>query len=100
MCGFLKDMNKPGILLGKNSKSGKRTLGIRDREILWKRANHKCQNCHNEIDFTAMEAGHKNIAAAKGGTITLKTAVCLCHECNKLQRTDSWGTYQKKQCKA
>lgn len=43
----------------------KRTLGIRDRQILWKRANHKCEACGKQIDFTEMQVGHKT-AASKG----------------------------------
>ncbi|HUU63054.1 MAG TPA: hypothetical protein VMX96_03935 [Dehalococcoidia bacterium] len=76
----------------------KRTLGIRDKQILYRNANGICDNpkCGRKIDFDEMEVGHKT-AFSKGGNITLKTAKCLCHRCNKLQGTDSWDTFLKKQ---
>ena len=40
--------------------------------------------------------GHKN-AWSRGGRTTLKNSVCLCYRCNKLQGTDSWTTFLKKQ---
>lgn len=76
----------------------KRTLGIRDKQILWRKAEKKCQNptCGKSLDFDEMQVGHK-IAASKGGRATLKNCVCLCWRCNKLQGTDSWSTFLKKQ---
>ena len=75
----------------------KRTLGIRDRQILWERAGHKCQNpaCGKRLDFTEMQVGHKT-PASKGGRATLRNCVCLCYKCNKLQGTDSWNVFLKK----
>ena len=73
----------------------RRTLGIRDRQILWERAGRKCESCVKEISFTEMQVGHKT-AYSKGGSTTLKNTVCLCYGCNKLQGTDSWTTFQKK----
>ena len=43
-----------------------------------------------------MQAGHKT-AHARGGKTTMKNAVCLCYKCNKLQGTDSWIVFLKKQ---
>jgi hypothetical protein len=79
----------------------KRTLGIRDKQILWERANHKCENpkCkyHKiEISFVEMMPGHKK-AWANGGRTTLANSVCLCFKCNKLQGKDSWEVFLKKQ---
>jgi hypothetical protein len=74
----------------------RRTLGIRDKQILYLKANKKCQACGKEIDFTEMQVGHK-IAASKGGRATLKNSVCLCWRCNNLQGTDSWSTFLRKQ---
>lgn len=81
-----------------NAKKGKRTLGIRDKQILYRRANGRCENpsCGKKIDFDEMESGHKN-AASKGGSATLRNSVCLCARCNKLQGTDSWATFMRKQ---
>jgi hypothetical protein len=76
----------------------KRTLGVRDRQILYRNANGRCENpaCGKKMDYDEMEVGHR-VAYSKGGTITLRTAKSLCHRCNKLQGTDSWETFLKKQ---
>ncbi|MCK5265291.1 MAG: HNH endonuclease [Candidatus Thorarchaeota archaeon] len=76
-------------------KKKKRTLGIRDKQILWERAGHKCEACGKEITYPEMQAGHK-IAASKGGDATLRNCVSLCYKCNKLQGTDSWKTFLRK----
>ncbi len=76
-------------------KPKKRTLGIRDKQILWERAGHKCEACGKEITYPEMQAGHK-IAASKGGDATLRNCVSLCYKCNKLQGTDSWKTFLRK----
>jgi len=78
-----------------DDESVKRTLGIRDKKILWERAGHKCEACGKELDFTEMQVGHKT-AASKGGRATLRNCVCLCYRCNNLQGTDSWNTFLKK----
>lgn len=82
-----------------DDRDSKRTLGIRDKQILYRRANKRCENpaCGKKIDFDEMEAGHKTKAWSRGGRITIKDSVCLCHRCNKLQGTDSWATFLKKQ---
>jgi len=76
----------------------KRTLGIRDKQILWEKARHKCENpfCGKTLDFTEMQVGHKT-AASKGGKANLKNCVCLCYKCNKLQGTDNWEKFLRKQ---
>ncbi len=76
----------------------KRTLGIREKQILYRNAKGKCQNpaCGKQLDFTEMQVGHK-IASSRGGRATLKNCVCLCWRCNKLQGTDSWKIFLKKQ---
>lgn len=76
----------------------KRTLGIRDKQILYRNAKGRCENpaCGKKIDFDEMQVGHKT-AWSKGGRTTLKNSICLCYRCNKLQGTDSWATFLKKQ---
>ncbi|OGJ19910.1 hypothetical protein A3K73_08130 [Candidatus Pacearchaeota archaeon RBG_13_36_9] len=76
----------------------KRTLGIRDKQILYRKANKKCENpaCGEEIEFDEMEVGHKK-AWSRGGKTTMENSLCLCHRCNKLQGTDSWEVFMKKQ---
>jgi len=78
-----------------DDESVKRTLGIREKQILWERARHKCEACGKELDFTEMQVGHKT-AASRGGRATLGNCVCLCYRCNKLQGTDSWNVFLKK----
>ena len=87
MCGLFDD-----------ERSSKRTLGERDKKILYRKANKRCENpaCNKEIEYDEMQAGHK-IAWAKGGRATLKNTVCLCWSCNNKQGTDSWATFLKKQ---
>ena len=82
----------------KKTKDTKRTLGIRDKQILYRNAKGKCENpaCGKKIDFDEMQTGHKN-AHSKGGSTTLRNSVCLCYRCNKLQGTDSWATFLRKQ---
>lgn len=81
------------------TNTDKRTLGERDKQILWLNANKKCQNCNNPVEYIDMEAGHKK-AWSKQGKTNLKNSVCLCHPCNKRQGTDSWEVFQKKQGKS
>ena len=81
-----------------DDRDSKRTLGIRDKQILYRNAKGRCQNpaCNKKIDFDEMQVGHKT-AWSKGGRTTLKNSLCLCYRCNKLQRTDSWAVFLKKQ---
>jgi HNH endonuclease len=81
-----------------NNKNTKRSLGIRDKKILYRNAKGKCENpaCRHKIDFDEMQVGHK-IAYSKGGATTFKNSVCLCYRCNNLQGTDSWIVFLKKQ---
>jgi hypothetical protein len=73
----------------------RRTLGIREKKILYERAGHKCEFCQKSIDFLEMQVGHKT-AASKGGNATLKNCVSLCYKCNNLMGTDSWNTFLRK----
>lgn len=79
-------------------RDSKRTLGIRDKQILYRKANCTCQNptCNKKIDFDEMQVGHKTAWSRRGRT-TLRNSLCLCYRCNKLQGTDSWATFLKKQ---
>jgi hypothetical protein len=81
-----------------HSRSSKRTLGIRDKKILYRNAKGKCENptCKKKIEFDEMQVGHKT-AWSKGGSTTFKNSVCLCWRCNNLQGTDSWIVFLKKQ---
>jgi hypothetical protein len=83
---------------GDDDNDSRRTLGIRDKQILYRNAKGKCQNpaCGRKIEFDEMQVGHKT-AWSKGGRTTLKNLVCLCYRCNKLQGTDSWTVFLKKQ---
>lgn len=96
--GFKHIKIKPINLYGRTKK---RTLGIRDKQILYHRAKGKCENpgCRKKIDFSEMQTGHKT-AASKGGSATLRNSVCLCYKCNKLQGTDSWATFVRKMGKS
>lgn len=90
-------VNAYGDLVAQGSAK-KRSLGIRDRQIVYNSAKGKCANpfCKKKIDFTEMQLGHKK-AYAKGGATTISNSVCLCYKCNKLQGTDSWDKFIKKQ---
>ncbi|MDD5126683.1 MAG: HNH endonuclease signature motif containing protein [Dehalococcoidales bacterium] len=81
-----------------DERDSKRSLGIRDKQILYRNAKGRCQNpgCGKKIDFDEMEIGHKT-AWSRGGITTFRNSVCLCHRCNKLQGTDSWAVFMKKQ---
>ena len=50
----------------------------------------------SEIDFDEMQVGHMT-AFSRGGATTIKNSKCLCYRCNKLQGTDSWAVFLKKQ---
>ncbi len=82
-----------------DDEPARRTLGIRDKQILYDEiAKGKCQNCGSEIKFSDLQVGHKT-AYSRGGSTTLRNSVALCYRCNKLQGTDSWEAFQKKQGK-
>jgi len=84
------------VSLGGLEKSNKkRTLGIRDKQILYQRAKGRCEGCGKKIEFSDMQSGHKN-PASKGGSATLRNSVCVCYTCNKLQGTDDWATFMRK----
>jgi len=76
-------------------KGSKRTLGKRDRDILYLRAKCRCESCNKRISQPEMEVGHRK-AYSKGGATTLANSACLCHTCNKLQGTESLETLKKK----
>lgn len=96
-CKMQQLPNLYDLAMGKGNR--KRTLSDRDRQLLWRGAGKKCANpyCHKRLEYDEMEMGHKNKAFSKGGATTLRNAVCLCHDCNKKQGTDSWDTFLKKQ---
>jgi len=76
----------------------RRSLGIRDKQILYRNANGRCDNpkCGKKIEFDEMQVGHRT-AWSRGGSTTLRNSVCLCYRCNKLQGTDGWAIFLKKQ---
>ena len=81
-----------------DERDSKRTLGIRDKQIIYRNAKGRCQNpaCGKKIEFDEMQVGHKT-AWSRGGSTTFRNSICLCYRCNKLQGTDSWATFLKKQ---
>ncbi|MDO9517537.1 MAG: HNH endonuclease signature motif containing protein [Methanosarcinaceae archaeon] len=81
-----------------DDRDSKRTLGIRDKQILYRNAKDKCENpaCGKKLRFEEMVSGHKK-AWSKGGNTTLANSVCLCYTCNKLQHNDSWDVFLNKQ---
>lgn len=81
-----------------DERDTKRALSTRDKQILLARAHHKCENCGRRLPYEDMQVGHKN-AWSKGGSTTLRNSVALCYRCNKLQGTDSWAKFQRKQAK-
>jgi len=86
------------MILWDDGRDSKRTIGIRDKQILYRNVKGICQNpgCNKKIDFDEMQVGHKT-AWSRGGNTTFKNSVCLCYRCNKLQGTDSWAVFLKKQ---
>lgn len=91
----IKPMKIKPINIYGSQRKGKRTLGIRDRQILYHRAKGRCEGCGKKIDFSEMQVGH-NRAYSKGGATTLANSACLCYRCNKLQGTGSLETLKKK----
>ncbi|MBN1678375.1 MAG: HNH endonuclease [Candidatus Thermoplasmatota archaeon] len=87
-----------GFGLFDDDRDERRTLGIREKQILYRNAKKRCQNpaCGRRIDFDEMQVGHRT-AWSKGGRTTLKNSVCLCYRCNKLQGKDSWAVFLRKQ---
>lgn len=81
-----------------DEESSRRTLGIRERQILYDSAQKKCENCSRDLEFSDMQVGHKT-AYSRGGNTTLRNSVSLCYGCNKKQGTDSWDVFQRKQGK-
>ena len=81
-----------------DDRDPRRSLSRRDREILYTNAKGRCQNpaCNRKIGLEEMLAGHKTAWSRRGNT-TLRNSVCLCYRCNKLQGTDSWAVFLKKQ---
>ncbi len=84
-----------GLLDWSDEESSKRSLTIREKKILYTRANGKCELCGEPISFLEMQVGHKR-AASRGGSATLRNTVALCFKCNNLQGTDSWERIHKK----
>ncbi len=85
---------KPINIYG-SQRSSKRTLGVRDKQILYRRAKGKCEGCGKRIEYDEMQVGHRR-AYSKGGATTLANSACLCYTCNKLQGTGSLETLKKK----
>jgi len=81
-----------------DDESARRSLGIREKQILYDRSQHKCENCNRSIEFSDMQVGHKT-AYSKGGGTTLRNSAALCYGCNKKQGTDGWEVFQRKQGK-
>jgi hypothetical protein len=86
------------MLFWDDGRDTKRSLGIRDKQILYDRAKGRCENpvCRKKISFSEMVVGHKKAWSERGRT-TLANSVCLCYACNRKQGTDSWAVFLKKQ---
>jgi len=86
------------MLFWDDDRDTKRTLGIRDKQILYDRAKGRCENpaCRKKISFVEMVPGHKK-AWSEGGRTTVANSVCLCYACNKKQGKDSWAVFLRKQ---
>ncbi len=82
-------------ILGQNRRDAKRTLGIRDQQIVYKRDKKRCQACGKKVDFHEKHIGHVR-AWSKGGATTVRNSVVLCYGCNHLQGTDSLSTLKRK----
>ena len=78
-----------------SKKISKRTLGVTDKQILYRRANKKCEGCGKKIDYDEMQVGHGR-AYSKGGATTLANSALLCYKCNKHQGTGTLTTLKKK----
>ena len=89
--GYVSGLN----LISGNQRAYKRTLGARDKKILYVKAKKRCEIGGEKIVFEDMEVGHKN-AWAKGGSTTLRNSICVCHKHNRLQGTDSYATIMRK----
>jgi hypothetical protein len=81
-----------------DDRDERRALSTRDKQILYRNAKKRCQNpgCRKRIEYSDMQVGHKK-AWSRGGRTTLKNCLCLCYTCNKLQGTDSWEVFLRKQ---
>lgn len=81
-----------------NKPKGKRSIGVKDKHILYDTAKGRCKNpyCRKKISESEMQIGHKT-AYSRGGSTNLRNAVCLCYACNRKQGTDSWEKFLKKQ---
>ncbi len=90
---FATNINPVNLYGQKTSK--KRTLGIRDKQILYRRAKGKCDGCGKKIEYDEMQVGHRR-AYSKGGATTSANSACLCYKCNKHQGTGSLETLKKK----
>src|SRR3989344_3698766 len=76
-------------------KKEKRSIGNRDKHILYITANKRCENCGKRLAEHEMQVGHKK-AYSKNGKTKLANSVALCYPCNNLQGTDSWETFRTK----
>jgi hypothetical protein len=85
------------FFMDSRERDTRRTLGMRDKQILYENAKGRCENpkCNKKITFVEMMPGHKT-AWSRGGRTTLKNSSCLCFKCNKLQGGDSWAIFMKK----
>ena len=69
---------KIGGLGSLSPKKKKRSLGINDKQILYRRAKGKCEACRKKIEYDEMQVGHRT-AYSKGGATTLANCACLCY---------------------
>jgi len=59
-----------------------RNFTQRQKLLILRRANYKCENCGILLDATIFEADHKT-AYSKGGATSAWNAQALCRNCNR-----------------
>ena len=62
-------------------KDPRRSYNHSERLVIWRRANGKCDLCHQEVTLDNMQADHR-IPHAAGGSTTVSNGQCLCGPCN------------------
>src|SRR3989338_8014792 len=79
----------------KPTRDPKRSLGTRDKQIVYKRDKYRCQACGKKVEMGDENIGHR-LAWSKGHRTTVANSVLLCYGCNRRQGTDSLITLKKK----
>lgn len=79
-----------------DERDRKRSLGAREKHMLYIKAKRRCEGCGKKLEFESdMQVGHRT-AWSKGGRTTWKNCAALCYRCNRLQSTESLDKFRKK----